>query len=311
MLLSGIFLCSSAYAQTTILTSPADFSGSEQVVDFEGLGPDGSPVPIADGVLFSLTPGGDAPLFFNDVTPTEFGPAGDGSIDDDVASGATSFRDLIITFPGPVNRMGFEMRSLANDEITLTVHCLNEGVIVDSFSFPPPGVLGLPYRFYAFETAGTFDEVMIDPEEAIGNGAWRLDNLRFELTSQVYGCVGFDAPADGGAIKVKKNRVIPLKAQLVDSLGMPLTDADVTSPPVVQVLFSPAVAGGAVDVSGDALSAGQGSDGNAFEFSDDQWRFNLKTKNYSAKGTYTVSMISGDSAEYIVDPSCTVQFVID
>jgi hypothetical protein len=39
--------------------------------------------------------------------------------------------------------------------------------------------------------------------------------------------------------------------------------------------------------------------------------FNLKTKNYSAAGTYTTTMESGDTDEYLVDPTCTGSFVID
>ena len=41
------------------------------------------------------------------------------------------------------------------------------------------------------------------------------------------------------------------------------------------------------------------------------WRFNLKIKNYTARGTYEVSMVSGDSDEYVIDPTCTGSFVID
>ena len=65
------------------------------------------------------------------------------------------------------------------------------------------------------------------------------------------------------------------------------------------------------DVSDQALWAGQGSDGNRFQFSGDRWRFNLKVGNYSAPGTYVISMISGDAAEYRVDPSCEAEFVVN
>jgi len=47
-----------------------------------------------------------------------------------------------------------------------------------------------------------------------------------------------------------------------------------------------------VDVNDDAFPAGQGTEGNQFEFSGDRWGFNLKTKNYSSPGTYTISMLS-------------------
>ena len=41
---------------------------------------------------------------------------------------------------------------------------------------------------------------------------------------------------------------------------------------------------------------------NQFEYNvDDQvWQFNLKVKNYTASGTYTINMKSGDEEEYLV-----------
>jgi hypothetical protein len=40
------------------------------------------------------------------------------------------------------------------------------------------------------------------------------------------------------------------------------------------------------------------------------WQFNLKTKNYTAQGTYTVSIVSGDEGEYTIDPPVQAEFVI-
>ena len=60
----------------------------------------------------------------------------------------------------------------------------------------------------------------------------------------------------------------------------------------------------------EVLPAGQGTVGNAFVFSDGKWHFNLETANYSAAGSYVINMISGDSAEYTIDPGCTATFVI-
>ena len=69
--------------------------------------------------------------------------------------------------------------------------------------------------------------------------------------------------------------------------------------------------GDAIDVTSDALPAGHGSEGNQFEFASDRWRFNLKTQNYSAAGTYTLSVVSGDSSEYVIAPNCEGSFVIE
>ena len=109
-----------------------------------------------------------------------------------------------------------------------------------------------------------------------------------------------------------KNRVLPIKAELVDGDGVALGDGDLTAPPVVQVIYDSGITGEMpVDVTDYALSAGQGMDGNLFVFNDPWWQFNLKTKNYSAAGTYTISMVSGDGTEYVVEPTCEVQFEIE
>jgi hypothetical protein len=130
-----------------------------------------------------------------------------------------------------------------------------------------------------------------------------------ELVAPVYSCTGFDAPMSSGAVKVKKNRVLPHKAQLFDESGTPLNDLDITAPPVIQVIFDSYTVV-AMDVTGDAYPAGAGSDGNQFEFLGSGWQFNLKTKNHSAAGTYTTTMESGDETEYLIDPTCTASFVI-
>jgi len=107
-----------------------------------------------------------------------------------------------------------------------------------------------------------------------------------------------------------KNRALPLKAQLLDDQGSAVTDADITALPVVQVFFDSGMGGDPVDVTGDALPAGQGDDGNQFVYPGSKWQLNLKTKNFSAPGTYTIYMDSGDKSEYEIDPTCQVDFVI-
>jgi len=126
-----------------------------------------------------------------------------------------------------------------------------------------------------------------------------------------YACEGFEPPMNLGAVTVRGNRALPFKARLIDESGMELTGYDLLSPPVIQVLFQ-AGDDDPVDVSGDALPAGQGTDGNQFEYtSDGKWQFNLKTKNYSAAGSYIVYLASGDNAEYVVESTCQAVFVIE
>ena len=126
-----------------------------------------------------------------------------------------------------------------------------------------------------------------------------------------YSCIGFQPPCDAGPIKVKKNRVIPLRAVLVDSEGVPVTDATVgTGLPWVKIVRN-AGTSDATDVTSDALTAGQGTEGNEFLFSDGKWQYNLSTKNYSSAGTYTVTMESPSASFYLVNPTCTATFVIE
>jgi len=124
-----------------------------------------------------------------------------------------------------------------------------------------------------------------------------------------FSCLGFEPPMDGGPVTVQGNRALPLKAQLFDADGFAVTDLDIVAPPVIQVLFDTGMGGDPVDVTGDALPAGQGTEGNQFEFGVDKWQFNLKTTNLTAEGTYTITMISGDESEYTINPSCTAEFV--
>ena len=123
--------------------------------------------------------------------------------------------------------------------------------------------------------------------------------------------MGFEPPLASGPVTVKKNKALPLKAVLVDEAASPVTDLDLITSPVVQVLFVPGAGGDPIDVTDQAFPAGQGTDGNLFVFSDGKWRFNLKTKNYAALGTYLMSMVSGDPSEYEIDPTCESEFVID
>jgi hypothetical protein len=122
-------------------------------------------------------------------------------------------------------------------------------------------------------------------------------------------CIGFEPPMDQGPVTVKKSRALPLKAMLADTSGNLLTDTQLGAPPVIQVVFTPVI-GPAADVTEQALSAGAGTEGNQFTFGGGKWQYNLLTKNYTASGTYTVSMVSGDPAEYSIAPTCMAQFVI-
>ena len=127
-----------------------------------------------------------------------------------------------------------------------------------------------------------------------------------------FSCVGFEKPMNNGPVMGQKKRVLPFKAQLTDNDGNIIIDADIISPPVIQVLKGDTGRSNPpIDVTSEELPAGHGTEGNQFVFtSDGKWRFNLKTKNYSAPGTYTISILTGNSTEYVINPPCTATFVI-
>jgi sugar lactone lactonase YvrE len=127
----------------------------------------------------------------------------------------------------------------------------------------------------------------------------------------IYSCVGFEPPCDTGPTRVRKNRVLPLRTELAGSDGFPIADVDIGDLlPCINVVRNAGISD-AQDVTSEALPAGQGTDGNEFIYNDGKWCYNLKTKNFSSPGTYTVTMESPDTAIYVIDPTCTVTFVIE
>jgi hypothetical protein len=141
---------------------------------------------------------------------------------------------------------------------------------------------------------------------------YRATSACEELSVPEVSCVGFEPPMANYPVKVKKNRALPLKAEVFEYSGAALSDLDLAAPPVVQVLYDSGAGGDPIDVTEDVLSAGQGSEGNQFVFNDEgYWQFNLKTNNYSAPGTYIVQMESGNGSEYVFSPTCETEFIVD
>ncbi|MCZ6522263.1 MAG: hypothetical protein O7A68_00135 [Alphaproteobacteria bacterium] len=131
-----------------------------------------------------------------------------------------------------------------------------------------------------------------------------------EIRVPTFSCVGFDGIGDT-TFAVTRPRAIPLRAELLDD-GIPVTDADILAPPVLQAVFdSSQPADPPVDGTALALPARQGTTGDQFLFNGEKWEHNLLTLRYSAPGTRTVKMVSGDSDAYIIDPTCEATYVIE
>lgn len=125
-------------------------------------------------------------------------------------------------------------------------------------------------------------------------------------------CFGFLPPLQMYPVSVKKNRVLPLKMQLFDDEGVLVTDRDVATPPSFQIMFSPNSPSAPIDVTTDAEFVGEGANDYQFVFTDEgYWQYNLKIRNFSEPGTYTVRVVSGDEWNYVIDPSCETSLLIE
>lgn len=139
-------------------------------------------------------------------------------------------------------------------------------------------------------------------------------------STPVYSCEGFQPPMNlaslppamgGGVIarKVTKNRVLPFKATLEDTDGNLVMN--VVSAPRIEIRHDEEASGPEAEVVEYALQAGQGTAGDAFELTGNTWQFKLRTKDFSAPQRYTAAMISGDTNEYLIDPTCEGVFLIE
>ena len=136
----------------------------------------------------------------------------------------------------------------------------------------------------------------------------------------VYSCEGFEPPMNlaslppamgGGVIarKVAKNRALPFKATLVDADGNRVTN--LATAPRLEVQLDAETNGPEADVVEYALLSGGGSTSDAFELSGNTWQFNLRAKDFGAPQRYTATMTSGDTNEYLIDPTCRGVFLVE
>lgn len=127
-----------------------------------------------------------------------------------------------------------------------------------------------------------------------------------------YRCQGFAAPLEkqgSQPLQIKRGRTLPLKAALVDKGGKALDASAVKTPPKVQILFRPA-SGPEVDRT-RAIEAGDFGKGRSFVYRESYWKFDLQSDALPETGTYRVRVLSGDEAEYRVDPSCELLVTVE
>ena len=121
-----------------------------------------------------------------------------------------------------------------------------------------------------------------------------------------YRCQGFDEPLHDG-MNIPRGRVLPLRGKLVAADGSFADQKVVKTPPAVSFKFQPE-SGPEVDKTSTVEVRDYGK-GNHFVWDDEaHWKFDLCTKSLEDAGQYQVRLVSGDEAEYKVDPSCALTF---
>jgi hypothetical protein len=134
----------------------------------------------------------------------------------------------------------------------------------------------------------------------IGTPIGAIVALAFVEPPPSYSCAGFEPPCND-IITVKKNRCVPLKTELLDIDGLPITDADIMNPPILDFAYDPNMNEPSDTTTFDGLPPAEATDGAQFVFIGGRWCYNLKIKDYyEGPGTYTVKMVSGDENEYVI-----------
>jgi len=206
---------------------------------------------------------------------------------------------------------------LLSSQLISCTNCLVSS-IVPAVVFQPSNVFGSSVQFNDLENGAS--EYMFPfgsfstPGTYISNGQFNPGTLIVQFVPEPgsFACTGFQSPFDV-AISMNKNtnRAIPLKAQLFDSSNNLVTPTTLgtASAPVVNVSYQSGTSP-AVDNTALLDPLGQSSSGNQFNFdpTTGSWWFNLATTPFTASGTYTVTLQSGD-ASYQVSPQCSGQFV--
>jgi uncharacterized protein YegL len=157
--------------------------------------------------------------------------------------------------------------------------------------------------------------------DGLGTGVYNIsvgEPVVTDVAAPRLSCVGFEPPMNqawlppamgGGVIarRVKKNRVFPFKATLVDTDG---NIVDLMTPPKLVVILDGPLTD-SFDITDESFTNGKRTDGDYFLLAGNKWMHNLASRGFSLTGTYTGTMVSGDPTEYVIDnPTCKAFFVI-
>jgi hypothetical protein len=204
--------------------------------------------------------------------------------------------------------------SLLSSQLISCTNCM-VSLIYPAVWFSPSDVFGSQIEF---NDLGSVGSAYMFPFGSFSTPGTYTSNSPFNpgtLTVQViplFACIGFQSPFDVPiSLGKKTNRAIPLRAHLFDSSNNLVTPTTLgmVQEPVVNVSYKSDTSP-AVDKTASLDPLGKSSSGNLFNFdpTTGTWWFNLATTPFTASGTYTVTLQSGDPS-YLVSPQCSGQFV--
>ncbi|MEK0274926.1 CARDB domain-containing protein [Vibrio vulnificus] len=154
------------------------------------------------------------------------------------------------------------------------------------------------------------------PESNLGNNSTTRAVVFDQQPPSVpeYSCDGFYEPFDDKiTIKKKSKGTIPVKMELTNEYSYPMTDADISAPPVINITFNSTVYGNGITDDAALESVGASNEGNQFSYNaaEGQWEYRLGTKQFSSAGTYQVTVASGDTGEYTISNGalCSQSFI--
>jgi uncharacterized protein YrzB (UPF0473 family) len=160
------------------LSSPADFSGDETLIDFEEytFGTLINDQYSNEGVIFRLV-NGQSPSVYEFPNPRSFDPQGTfGLINTSDPNGnQAAIDELELIFPAGINRVAFEILTNDEDDVTFTVICMRNGDVCHTQFIDT----NINFQFIGFESVEPFDKIIFRPTTTV-NGAILIDNLRFE-----------------------------------------------------------------------------------------------------------------------------------
>jgi hypothetical protein len=125
--------------------------------------------------------------------------------------------------------------------------------------------------------------------------------------ARTYQCVGFDEPIRN-EMNIPKGRVLPLRGKLAIEGGGFADQQTIKAAPKVRVMF--VTDKGEVDRT-DQIDVRDYGKGTSFVWdAEAHWKFDLGTLKFAESGKYRAELLSGDEAEYKVDPICSAVFVL-